>query len=118
MFLKRCLDRRPYRIGSLGRGKMFKNFHSKSDLLAFRSTFCALLQMELDLPSLLTGEFAIDMSCELSPNVPRNHRYALVLIKSFSRSARILCPRLSLDATVPMEQCSAFAICSYERSSK
>jgi hypothetical protein len=96
---------------------MFKNFHSKSDLLAFRSTFCALRQVDLHLLSLLPPEFAVNMSCELSPNMPK-HRYALVLIKSFSRSARILCPRLSLDATVPMEQCSAFAICSYERSSK
>src|ERR1700693_2959605 len=97
---------------------MFKNFHSKSDLIAFRSTFRALRQVDLHLPSLLPAEFAVDLSCELTPNMPRKHRYALVLIKSFSRSARILCPRLSLDATVPMEQCSAFAICSYDRSSK
>ncbi len=39
-------------------------------------------------------------------------------LSPLSRSASILCPRLSLEATVPMEQCSAFAICSYERSSK
>src|SRR6202035_1017760 len=97
---------------------MFEDFHSKSDLLPIRSTFCTARHMELDLTSLLPAEFAVDMSCELTPNMPRNHRYALVLIKSLSRSARILCPRLSLDATVPMEQCSAFAICSYERSSK
>jgi len=118
MFLKGGLDRRPYRIGSLNRGKIFKNLHSKSDLLAFRSTFCTARHMELYLPSLLPAEFAVDMSCELTPNMHRNHRYGLVSIKSFSRSARILCPRLSLDATVPMEQCSTFAICSYERSSK
>ena len=112
MFLKRCLDRRPYCIGSLGRGQMFQNFHPKSDVLAFCSALYAALQMELDLPGLLPAEFAVDVSCQLAPNMPRKHRYALVLIKPFSRSARILCPRLSLDATVPMEQCSACAICS------
>ena len=56
------------------------------------------------------------MSRELRRNMSGKHGYPC--INPFSRSASIRCPRLSLDATVPMEQCSAFAICSYERSSK
>ena len=57
------------------------------------------------LTGLLQAQFAIDVSREVTPNMLRKHRY-----KPLSLSARILCPRLNRDATVPMEQCSAFAI--------
>src|SRR5215475_2509658 len=39
-------------------------------------------------------------------------------LKDFNRSANIRCARLKRDATVPIEQPSTRAICSYERSSK
>jgi len=83
---------------------MIEQFKSKSDLLAFRPAICTASQMPLDLSNLLRIKFAVDMSRELARNVPREHRYPLVSMRLLSRSARILCPRLSLDATVPMEQ--------------
>jgi hypothetical protein len=104
MFLECRFDRRPYRIGRLDRRQMLEQFHSKSDLLAFRPAIRAARLMPLDLSGLLRAELAIDMSRDLTRNMPCKHRYPLVSIKLLSRSARILCPRLNLDATVPMEQ--------------
>src|SRR5439155_19693136 len=61
---------------------------------------------------------AVDVSRKPPRDMAGKHCHPFVPIKTFSRSASILCPRLSLEATVPMEQCKAFAICSYDRSSK
>jgi len=68
----------------------------------------AVRQMQVDSLRPSSIELVIDRSCQLARNMSAEHRY----LNSFSRSASILCPRLSLDATVPMEQWSALAICS------
>jgi hypothetical protein len=64
----------------------------------------ALRDVRLHTPCLLLGEFAVKKRSKLARYMPRKHRHPFVPAKPFSRSASILCPRLSLDATVPMEQ--------------
>jgi hypothetical protein len=53
---------------------MLEQFHSKSDLLAFRPALRTARLMPLYLSGLLRAEFAIDMSRESTRNMPRKHR--------------------------------------------
>lgn len=91
---------------------MFEHRHSESDLLAFGPATRAVPHVELGLPRSSLYELPVDISRNLPRYMPRKHRYPFVPIRPFNRSARILWPRLNLEATVPMEQCRAFAICS------
>src|SRR5207249_1955213 len=109
---KRRLDRRPNLLGRLDRWKMLHDRHAESDVLVVGLATRASIHVELGLARVPRRELAVDVRSKPIRHMPRQHHHPLVLTKLCSRSASILCPRLSLDATVPMEQFSAFAISS------
>ena len=107
-----CLNRNPYGIGRLGGWKMVQKRHPESNLFALSPAAFAPRQVQFDALRRLGGEFAIDMSRQLTRNVPPEHSYPFVPIRLFNPSASILWARLKRDATVPMEQWRICAICS------
>ena len=109
---KRRLDRWPYLLGRADRWKKVHSRHSTSDLLAVELALHAVLHVALDLLRSTFRQLAVEIRREPPRHVPREHRHPREPATPLSRSASILCPRLSLEATVPIEQCRALAICS------
>ena len=112
------LNRRPDRVGRRDGWQILHHRHAGTDVLIIGAALRALSQVGLNLLRGSRGQCAIDIRRKLAGDMPRPHRHPFGPFTFFSRSASILCPRLSLEATVPIEQSSALAISSYERSSK
>ena len=91
---------------------MLHDRHAESDVLVVGPATRASTHVELDVLRVPRRELAVDVRGQPPRHMPRQHHHPFVLTKPCSRSASILCPRLSLEATVPMEQFSAFAISS------
>lgn len=85
--------------------------HSAADLRGFGAAACAALQVDFDSACVDRIELPCDVRGQIAGNVPVEHQ-SFAPSTFFRRSASIRCPRLSRDATVPMEQLRARAICS------
>src|SRR5437870_5717900 len=106
------IDSTPDRLRRFDGSKLLHGAHGELDALIIGLAMHAAFEMALSVLRLSRRQLAIDIGCELSRHMPAEHDHPFAAMTALSRSASILCPLFSLDATVPLEHPRAFDICS------
>src|SRR6266446_2450071 len=97
------IDSSPDRLRRFDGSKLLHGAHGELDALIIGLAMHAPFEMALSVLRLSRRQLAIDVGGELPRYMPAEHHHPFTGVSALRRSASILCPLFSLDATVPLE---------------